>query len=259
MVGSMLDLLRAIALGLLQGFTEWLPISSSGHLVIAQRMMDFDVPVAFDVMLHVGTLIAVITSFRKDLAKILKSLICLDVKGEHFRLLLLVMVGSIPTAAIGLLFLRFFESLFSNMTATGVGFLITAALLFSSETRNGDRPVSWLNSLVMGLAQAASIAPGISRSGATISVGLLSGVERWHVFRFSFLLSIPAVAGALLMEYRSLNPMDLGVFSLVGMIVAAVSGYLAIQIVYRMLLSERLHLFAFYCLGAGLITLLVLR
>jgi len=253
-----MDILQTVILGLVQGFTEWLPISSSGHLVIAQKLMNVTLPVAFDVMLHMGTLLAVIIFFWKDIMKILKSLLNLNLKDENFKLFIYVLIGTIPTAIIGLLFLKFFESLFSSVKYVGIGFLITAALLLFSKFRNGDKKLNWLKSLIIGLAQGIAIAPGISRSGSTMSVGLLSGVNKKDVFKYSFLLCIPAVIGASIIEYKSLAISDFGVHSVIGLIVAAVSGYFAIKIVHKVLLSEKFYIFAVYCFLAGLISLAVI-
>jgi len=253
-----MDLLQAIVLALVQGFTEWLPVSSSGHLVIAQKLMGLSVPVAFDVFLHLGTLAAVVVFFWKDIVNILKSLPTFDTKDANFKLLLYIIVGTIPTAFIGLLFLKFFESLFSSGRAVGVGLLITGALLLSSKLRSGKKNLGWLSSLVMGVFQGIAIAPGISRSGSTISAGLFSGVNKDEVFRYSFLLSIPAILGATVLEYKGLALSDLGLYTVVGAAIAAVSGYVAIRIVRRVLLSERFYLFAIYCFLAGLLVLLFL-
>jgi len=253
-----MDLLQAIILALVQGLTEWLPISSSGHLVVAQRLMGLSVPVGFDVFLHLGTLVAVIVFFWRDIVNILRSLLTLDTRDSNFKLLVYIIIGTIPTAVIGLLFLQFFESLFSSGRAVGVGFLITGALLLSSKLRKGEKNLGWLSSLIMGIFQGIAIAPGISRSGSTISAGLFSGINKDEVFRYSFLLSIPAILGATILEYKGLALSDLGLYAIIGVVVAAVSGYVAIKIVRKVLLSERFYLFAIYCFLAGLLVLLFL-
>ena len=253
-----MDFIQAIILGLIQGFTEWLPISSSGHLVIAQKLMNLTIPVVFDVTLHVGTLIAVILFFWKDILKILKSAFTFKTKDENFRLLVYVLIGTISTAIIGFLFLKFFESLFSNVEAVGIGFLITGILLLFSKFRNDEKKLNWFKSLLIGTAQGISIAPGISRSGSTMSIGLLSGVKKSEVFKYSFLLSIPAIIGASVLEHSNLALSDLGIYSLIGMIVSAISGYAAIKIVHKILLSKKFYLFAIYCFLIGILVLLIL-
>lgn len=255
--GSM-NLIQASILGLIQGFTEWLPVSSSGHLVVAQEMMDLTIPVALDVMLHTGTLLAVVIFFWKDICKILKSVLAFKTKDENFKLFLYVLVGTIPTVIIGFTFLNFFESLFSDVRAVGVGFIITGALLLLSKLKNGSKRLGWINSILIGIMQGISIAPGISRSGSTVSAGLLSGIKKEDVFRYSFLLSIPAIIGANVVEWSNLQTVDLGIYSVVGMVVSAVSGYLAIKIVYKTLLSRKFYLFSIYCFLAGAIVFVLI-
>jgi len=252
-----MDLIQAALLGMLQGLTEWLPISSSGHLVLAQRWMGLTVPVAFDVFLHLGTLTTVIAFFRGDLLGILRALAARDVRSEDFRLFAYVVVGMVPTAIIGFALTGFFESLFSSTLAVGIGLLITGVLLLLSRAGSGRREVGWLAPLVMGIAQGMAIAPGVSRSGSTISLGLLIGVKKEEVFRLSFLLSIPAILGASLFKIGELTSSDLGPHAVLGLVVAAASGYVAIKIVQRALLSERLYLFSLYCFLAGAAVLLL--
>ena len=254
-----MDLIQALVLALVQGLTEWLPVSSSGHLAIAQRLMGLTVPVAFDVMLHMGTLVAVIAFLWKDLLAILKSVLWLDTKSENFRLFSLVAVGTVPLAVIGFIFMKFFESLFASMAAIAAGLFATGALLLASRVRHGDKAVSWKRALIIGAMQAASIAPGISRSGSTISIALITGVNKVDAFRFSFLLSIPAILGASAAKFSEIALADLGLYATVGMAVAAVSGYLAIKVVSKLILSGKFHLFAFYCFTAGIAVLLLLR
>src|SRR4030042_445914 len=251
-----MDFLQAIFLGLVQGLTEWLPVSSSGHLVIAQNLMGLEVPVAFDIALHAGTLLAVFVFFRKDILMLLKSLRKPSLKNPDFRLLFYVILGTIPTAIIGLAFLEFFESLFLSTKAVGLGLLITGVLLLLSRYGKSGRTLDGKRSLLVGIFQGFSIAPDISRSGATISGGLLSGVKREEVFRFSFILSIPAILGASLLEVGDISSSEMGILALAGAAVAAVSAYFARRIVQKALLSHRFHLFAAYCFALGAIVLL---
>ncbi len=252
-----MDLIQAALLGMLQGLTEWLPISSSGHLVLAQRWMGLTVPVAFDVFLHLGTLAAVVAFFRGDLLGILRALAARDVRSRDFLLFAYIVVGTVPTAVIGFALTSFFESLFSSAFAVGIGFLITGVLLLLSRAGSDRREVGWLTSIVMGIAQGMAIAPGISRSGSTISLGLITGAKKEDVFRLSFLLSIPAILGASLFKIGELASSDLEPYAVLGLAVAAASGYVAIKIVRRALLSERLYLFSLYCFIAGTAVLLI--
>jgi undecaprenyl-diphosphatase len=252
-----MDALQTIILGVVQGLTEWLPISSSGHLVVFEYLMGLTVPVSFDVILHLGTLASVVVVFWRDIMGILKSLVTLDTKSYNFKLLLLLIVGSIPTAIIGFTFLGFFESLFTSLTAVGIGFLITTAFLIISKFGKGTRSLGWLTAIVMGVFQAFAIAPGVSRSGSTISSGLFSGVKREEIFKFSFLLSIPAVLGANLIELNGVVSSDAGLYIL-GAAVAAIVGYFTILLVKKVLLANKYYLFAIYTFAIGLVTLLLL-
>jgi undecaprenyl-diphosphatase len=253
-----MDLLQAIILAVVQGLTEWLPISSSGHLVIAQKLMGLTLPVAFDVFLHLGTLIAVVTFFWRDIARILKAFFTLDRASPDFKMAVYVIIGTIPTVIIGLAFEGFFESLFSSARDVGVAFIITGVLLLATKFRGGAKRLSWLTSIIIGVVQGIAIAPGISRSGSTISIGLLSSVDKEQVFRYSFLLSIPAILGASILKYNEIAISDLGLLTIMAAAIAAVVGYLAIVLVRRVLLSKKFYLFAIYCFLAGLLVLLFL-
>jgi len=209
-------------------------------------------------MLHFGTLIAVVAFFFDDIKKIFRSLARRDEKGENFKIFIKVLIGLIPTAIIALLFLDFLESLFSNLMAVGIGFLITGALLLLSKFGKGNKRLTRLDCLLIGVAQGISIVPGISRSGSTISTGLFRGVKKEEIFKYSFLLSIPVVIGWVILEYNVLLICDFSVYSVIGMLVSAVSGFIAIKIVYRMLMSEKIYLFATYCFILGIITIAVL-
>ena len=190
--------LQAIFLGVVQGLTEWLPISSSGHLVIIQNFLGIKAPLIFDISLHFGTLLAVFAMFWRDIFKIISSLIRLDFNDEHGKLAKYIFIGSIPIGVVGYLFHDFFASLFDSLTFVGFALLTTGVVIYFSKFHRESRKLDGKESLLVGIAQAISIVPGISRSGFTITAGLLRGVGRREIFRFSFLLSIPAVIGATL-------------------------------------------------------------
>ena len=254
-----MDFIQVMLLALVQGLTEWLPISSSGHLVIAQALMGLTVPVAFDVLLHLGTLVSVLVYFWKDILAIARSVFSFDTKSMNFKLFLLVVAGSTPTAIIGYAFLNFFESLFENPVSVGFAFLVTGALLLSTRFRRGNWDLDWLRALVIGIVQGLAIAPGISRSGSTISAGLLCGVKKVEAFRYSFLLSIPGVLGAALLKHKEIALSDVNISALAGVTIAAVVGYLAIKFVSKMVLSDRFYLFSIYCFLAGIAVLIFFR
>lgn len=247
-----MDLFWALLLAVVQGLTEWLPISSSGHLALIQLLVGLETTVAFNVLLHLGTLASVIAYFWKDILAILKALFSLKTRDPNFKILLLLIFGSIPAALAAFLFMETFESFFTNLPVIGAGFITTSALLLLSRFRRGGSELGWGEALIMGLFQALAIIPGVSRSGSTVSSGLFCGVERERVFRFSFLLSIPIILGATVFELIKTPSVALDINSLVAAAVAAVVGYIAIRVVRRFIMSDRFYLFAAYCLAIGL-------
>jgi len=165
----MVTILDALLLGIVQGITEWLPISSSGHLVILQQLLGIEQPIVFSVMLHVGTLLVVIAVFWRDIVKILRAVSKLDFKSNDGRFALLIILGSIPTAVIGYLFHDVFAAMFSSLLAVAVALLATGIVLFISERNIGKKNINAKDSILVGIVQAFAIIPGISRSGFTIS------------------------------------------------------------------------------------------
>lgn len=255
-----MTLLQALFLGLLQGLTEFLPVSSSGHLAIAQHFMPgFEQPgVLFDVLLHVGTMVAVLLYFRREVGNLLVSPFRRDEQaGLYRRLLVLLIAGSLPTAVIGLTFKDFFEGLFHNLPAVSLMLLVTGTLLFFSERfrREGRREeqLTLGDALVVGTVQGFAIVPGISRSGSTIAALLLKGVDGETAARFSFLLALPAVFGAALLSLRDLHGVADGQFPiyLAGTGIAFISGLASIHLLMGVIRKKRLFAFAIYCWAAG--------
>ena len=248
--------LQAIFLGVVQGLTEWLPISSSGHLVIIQNSLGIKAPLVFDILLHFGTLLAVFALFWQDIFKIILSLIRLDFSSEHGKLTKYIIIGSIPIAVVGYLLHDFFASLFNSSTSVGFALLITGVVIYFSKFHRESRVLDAKESLLIGIAQAIAIVPGISRSGFTITAGLLRGVERREVFRYSFLLSIPAIIGANVFEFTRVSWVELEIGSmLVGTLVAALVGYFSLKLVMRLILNRKFYFFSFYCVALGLLIL----
>lgn len=255
-----MTLAQALFLGLLQGLTEFFPVSSSGHLAIAQHFIEgFEQPgVLFDVMLHVGTMLAVIIYFWRDIRAIAVSPFRRSGdSGVHRKMLLLIVVGSIPTAVLGLTFKDFFEGLFDNLVVVSSMLLLTGTLLFVSERfRRGTRKQGQLtlgDALVAGTVQGLAIIPGISRSGSTIASLLLKGVDGETAARFSFLLALPAVFGAALLSMRHLHAVPQGELPLylAGTAMAFVSGYVSIRFLLAVIRRRRLFGFALYCWAVG--------
>ncbi len=245
-------------LAIIQGITEWLPISSSGHLVLAQRYMGLRIPVFFDVILHMGSLLVGLIAFRKEIMKISVAVFRLDFRSPEGRLALLIVLGSIPTAIIGFVFKVAIESLFENTLAVGGALLLMGFFLSISERRkNCNRSLSPLDAIFVGIAQGIALIPGISRSGITITVGLLRKVEKQTAFNFSFLLFIPAVVGATVLTAADAENLTIAQLDyptiLLGLVATVIVGYLSVKLLRAVLLKEKLYLFAYYCWILGFI------
>ncbi len=247
--------LSAAVLGVVQGLTEFLPVSSSGHLVLFQHWLPVSGdPLAFDLALHLGTLVPVIWVYRADLLQVVSD----STRGEGaflsrpgVRLLMLLVAASIPTALIGLTLEDVFEQLFHNARAVGVAFALTGTLLwFTKKVGKGEtsaHELPWLRAVFIGFAQGIAITPGISRSGSTIAAGLFLGMEREAAARFSFLLSIPAIGGAFLLKLGDLSLDSLSLTPLlVGVLSSAISGYFALRVLLRLVRTGDFSKFAFY-------------
>lgn len=274
-----MDIIQAIIMGMVQGLTEFLPVSSSAHLVIAPELLGTQSSLAFDTLLHVGTLVAVIGYFWKDITSMIKSFVSslLDIPRGKFkegmaddpykRLAWLVVVGTIPAGLMGVLLKSKFEALFNSVTIVGFFLLVTGVILWGSEwiaKRNIDKKgkdvkeVSFTNSLVIGVFQGLAIAPGISRSGSTIAAGLFSGLERKLAARYSFLLSIPAILGAALIQAKDIVSFDANTEVLIaGFLSAAIFSYLAVKFMMGYIQKHSLNIFAIYCWIVGALTIII--
>lgn len=249
---------QSIVLGIIQGITEWLPVSSSGHLVLAQKLMNLDVPVAFDVFLHFASLLVLLLFFWRDIIKILASLIKLDKKSQYFKLAILVIIGNLFTALIVFPLQNIFEKAFFNLFAVGIFFLITGILLFFSESNKKQKEISTKSAIIIGIAQGIAFLPGISRSGATIAAALLLGIKKDSAFKFSFLLAIPAIAGATLLKMKdiaipAIAPLNISA----AFLTAFVLGFASLLILKKTILRNNFHNFSYYCFAIGLITIII--
>ncbi len=276
-----MSLLEGILLGIVQGLTELLPVSSSAHLVFAQSLIKgFKQPgVLFDVMLHVGTTVAVALFFRKEIGEILVALLPKAYRrslsgrpdtalndgwvGTRRRFLLYLVVATAITGAIGLGFKDVIHELFESVALAASMLLVTGALLFLSDrVKNPVRTEAEMNLLdgvVIGLIQGIAVLPGISRSGSTITFGLFRGLEGATAARFSFLLSIPAIAGAAILEARhaeAIPPGEMTVYT-AGALAAAVVAYLTLKFLFFVVRKRNLRFFAYYCwiVGAAVLAL----
>ena len=295
------ELWSLLALAVLQGLTEFLPVSSSGHLVLGKELFGLRESggVLVEVALHVGTLGAVLAVYGKDLVALLR-----DALGGRPRYLLLLLLGSVPAGLLGVLAKDFLESLFEEPRVAGAGLLVTAGLLLVSDARRrrleragapvnrvgapvsrvdapvnradapvnradapvsrvdapGDREVGVVDAVVIGVAQALAICPGISRAGSTIAAGLLRGLDARTAARFSFLLSLPAVGGAALLEARHLDRLPEGqAWPLaLAVVVSGVVGFLSLRLLLVALAKGAFRWFALYCAVLGVVALVLL-
>ncbi|MBI4744430.1 MAG: undecaprenyl-diphosphate phosphatase [Actinobacteria bacterium] len=263
-----MTLFQSIFLGFVQGLSEFAPISSSAHLVLIPRLLNWPLPsIGFDLILHLGTLVAVIVYFKSDLRVLIAALFNILKKrqiGEDSteKLVLFLFSGTLLTSVIAYIFKSEFEKLFERPFLVASLLLITGILLWLSERigrqEKALKRMNIIDSLVIGLAQGFAVAPGISRSGATISAGLFRGLSREESARFSFLLSIPIISIAALDRLgeflRVLNG-DGWINYLAGFIASAIAGYLCIKFLLKYLQKRKLDVFAFYCwfLGIGFI------
>ena len=257
------QLFNTIVLGLIQGLAEWLPISSTAHLRIAEHFLGLAVTPLFGITLHVGTLVVVVFYFRKEVKNILSALAHLDFKSEHGQLMPLIIVATIPTGIIGLLYVKFLEDTLQTLLAIGITFLVGAAILYTSRIGKENKDtLTYIIAFIMGSAQGLAIFPGLSRSGITISTALLLGLKREKAFKFSFLLSIPAIIGDLAVEavqkrgqlaLQTIGPIEL----LAGIAIAVIAGYIAIRLVSNLVRTKKFHYFAIYTgiLGIALVGL----
>lgn len=264
-------MLQDIVLGIVQGLTEFLPISSSGHLVVVPALFDWDQPsLTFDLVLHIGTLLAVVTVFRRDLWALAVGVVGGGAEPRRARrTVLLLALASVPAAIVGISLESFFEDLFER-PGWALCFWVVSGLIILAAEHVADRrratdggrteDVDAPRALGVGLAQATAIAPGISRSGATISVGLASGVSREDATRFSFLLSIPAILGAALTQVPDVTggDFDLTASVLAGFVAATISGYVAVVWLLRYVRTHSLRPFAVYLFAAAACSAVVL-
>ena len=273
----MLEILKSIILGIVQGLTEFLPVSSSGHLKIFSEVLHFEnASLAFDVLLHLGTLIAIFAFYYKDIIGLIAEFFLLvrdifsfgkrkifDRERPRRILLIMIIITSIPTAIAGLLLEDILEEAFGKLYLVGIALLVTSALMYfvndlpRGKKKAGDITVG--NALTVGLFQSAAIIPGISRSGSTIFAGRLSGFDTALCVKYSFLCSLPAVAGAAVLKIGDLFKESMGATQIVGsaagFIAAVVVGYLALKLLTMMAKKKNFKPFAYYCAAAGLFSI----
>ncbi len=280
--GSKLSIIGAVLMGILQGLTEFLPVSSSGHLAIFQSLFHIGEGVGdlflFDILLHIGTLIAIFFVFYKDIIKLIKEGfgIIFDffkslfgimrgkkwkrvIRTGYRKFVMLVIVSTIPTAVIGVLLKELVEQCSKTLVMPGIFLIITACILFiadrAEEGSKTPKDASYRDALIIGTSQGIATLPGISRSGTTITMALLCGFEKRFAIKYSFIMSIPAVLGAAVLELKDVveTKAEFEISYLIGMVVAAVVGYAAIKIMLNVVKNKRYIFFSVYCLIAGIV------
>lgn len=250
-------------LGLLQGITEWLPISSTAHLKLVDKfLLNLSATPLLNLVLHLGTLTAVVFFFRKDIRNILSALARFDFKSDSGAFILPIAVATIPTAIIGLSYVLLRGEALQTIPIIAATFLAGATIVYSSRFgQEKTEKLSYKNVIIIGLAQGFAVFPGLSRSGVTISTALLLGIRREKAFKFSFLLSIPAIIGDFFVEVYNqrgafstagIDPLNI----IAGFAVAVAGGYVALRLVAQTIKSEKFHYFAIYTATVGAILLI---
>ncbi len=255
----------AVLLGLIQGLTEFLPISSSGHLVVSQNLLGFDEPpIFFDILIHLGTLTAVIIFFREKLLKLTHFFLkTLKTKKRLTNYCNKVMFAVIPVFILGLILKPFFGFIFSSNTIVGISLLITGMMLISNRlVKNNKEEIKDLNikkAIFIGIAQGLAILPGISRSGATTTASVWAGLKKEEAFEFSFILLIPTIIGAFIFEAVNMQNLNFNIINgAVGFITSFLSGFFALKIFKKVFLKNKIYYFSFYCFLLGFFVLFLL-
>ena len=277
-----MNIFQAILMGIVQGLAEFLPISSSGHLAIFQNLLHIetdtgDSMLLFDVLLHIGTLIAIFIVFWKDIVKLVIEFFgiiadfirrfrepdVIVLSSAYRRFVLLILVSTIPTGILGYIDRDFVEYASGTLLIPGIGLIITSILLFICDRigdgRKGIKKITYLDAFEIGMAQGIATVPGISRSGATIAACLMLGIKKETAVKYSFIMSVPAVMGAAILEIKDAVGASLEVETLIsyiiGMIVAAVVGYFAIKFMIGVVRRKRYIYFSIYCLIVGIVAI----
>ena len=281
-----MTILQAIFLGIIQGLTEFLPVSSSGHLAIAQNIFEIDTGGSrlFDIMLHVGTLAAVFVAYRKDIVRMIREAICICIDigantkiwisnrkndealrykriihNNYRKFVVLILVSTIPTGVIGYAAKNLVEAASATLIVPGVCLLLTGVLLvvadFTEDGKKIPRDVSYTNGFFIGIAQGISTLPGLSRSGTTITACLVSGFDKRFAVKYSFLMAVPAVLGASVLEIKDAVAEEitgnLVLCCVIGAVVAGLVGYVCIKVMLSIVRKKKFKGFAIYCLVLG--------
>ncbi len=261
--------IKALILGIIQGITEFVPVSSSGHLVLANHFIGLELQdITFEIALHIGTLLSVLIFFRKEILILLSSLYNIRDRSKERvrdrRIILYLLTGTVVTGFLGIMMKASVEKVFYNPLFSAFMLLVTGTIIFISDyIRPGEILMAKTGigkSVIIGISQAFAILPGISRSGSTIATGIFLGLKRAEAARFSFLLSIPAILGATLFDFRKFTVIRteyLPGYAL-GTIAAFISGYLVISLLLTLIKKRQLKFFSFYCWTVAILVILIL-
>ncbi len=284
-----MSLAHSLLMGLIQGLTEFLPVSSSGHLALFKILfhVNTDTGMLFDVLLHIATLAAVLVVYYKDVIRLIREFfliladICVNagmlvsgrrreapyrkiLSNSYRRFVVLVIVSTIPTGVIGYLGGGLVEKAETTLLVPGICLIITAILLFlcdrAPDGHKGPKQTTWWNAIVIGIVQGIATLPGISRSGSTITASVFLGLDRKFAVKYSFIMSIPAILGALVLQLKDggleqVTGSQAGIY-VAGMIVAAVVGYIAVKLMLAIVKNKKFKYFSIYCLAVGVISLI---
>lgn len=266
MTNSLDNFFEIFLLGLIQGITEFFPVSSSGHLVIGQKVFSLEFPSSsFEILLHFGTLVSIFIFFWKDIKKIImemykESLYYKNQKYQFKSLGWMILIATIPAAFFGILFEDFFDSLFNETKIVGFSLIITGVFLYMSsklKINNSLEKIHWKHAFLIGLIQVFAFIPGISRSGFVIAAGIILGMKRTDATKFSLLLGIPTIGGAVIIKSVSLSKLEQIPWEgyTIGILTACLSGVLAISLLMKAARKTNFRLFSIYCSLAGVTTL----
>lgn len=239
-----MKLLEAIILSIIQSVTEWLPISSSGHLAIAQGIFGLKENLAYDVLLHFATLIVIIIVFYKDILKYLRTP----------RMVLYLIIATLPIAVLGYILKDNMQGILNTLPITGLGLIITSAILFFSDKNFSKSRLNLKSVVGIGIFQALALFPGVSRSGSTIGGSLILGLKKEEAIRFSFILAIPALLGAMILNLSEVRA-SVDINMLIGFILTGILSYFVLNLMIRIVRNNKLKYFSYYCLALGIIIL----
>ncbi len=266
-----MEYLKIIILAIIQGLTEFLPVSSSGHLALAEYILDIETPgVTLAVFLHFGTFLSVLVVFWKDVLKITGALLgnfwkvrkypALMRNNEHFSMGIYILISMIPAGLAGFFFESQIEQFFDNIILIGIALIVTGTMLFLTQwVQNEKRPLNGWRAIIIGIVQAIAIIPGISRSGSTVSAGMFLGMPREKLAKFSFLMALPIIFGATIFKARDAFAAESFVWSgiIIGTATAFLFGYFAVKWLMAAIIKGKFYLFGFYCLALGFITIIL--